>query len=175
MLFPLTGLILAGGGSSRMGMDKAELRLQGVSLLQHARELLRSIGAAKIHVVGRPDEPDGLPDDEPLGGPARAIVSAARRLEGGVILVIPVDMPLLNAGDLHCLAEHHAAAWRDHPLPCALPVEAAAAAPEDARSMRALLDACGAIWLDPGADRPERLANINTPEDAARLGLSLDP
>lgn len=170
----LTGLILAGGGSRRMGSDKATLRFNGRPLLQHARKMLQQCCAAKIHVVGRPEEPDGLPDEAPGSGPAHAIRSAAREIGEGRLLVIPVDMPLLEPADLLELTGP-ASAWRDHPLPCLLPAPAAAKAPDSARSMRALLDACGAIWLDPGPHRLERLVNINTPEDAARLGLESAP
>lgn len=46
------GFILAGGASSRMGRDKAGLRLQGKTFIEHAAAALAKITGGKISLVG---------------------------------------------------------------------------------------------------------------------------
>ncbi|HBQ16925.1 MAG TPA: molybdenum cofactor guanylyltransferase, partial [Myxococcales bacterium] len=75
----LVGIVLAGGRSTRMGEDKAGLVYGGQTLLDHARALLEAAGCSSIYVSGRPDEPDGLEDTNPGGGPAHAIIDMLDR------------------------------------------------------------------------------------------------
>ena len=49
----LTGIVLAGGRSRRMGEDKASLMLDGVSLLQRCVDRLASV-ADELVLVGAP-------------------------------------------------------------------------------------------------------------------------
>ncbi|WP_284981990.1 NTP transferase domain-containing protein [Arthrobacter sp. efr-133-TYG-118] len=110
-------VILAGGKSSRLGgVPKAQLRYDGVTLLQRAVTAVR--GAGRVVVVG-PD-PGTLPDgtltareDPPFAGPAAAIAAGLAALEaqdgeaqGGQspstkpapwVLVMACDMPLAAA------------------------------------------------------------------------------
>jgi molybdopterin-guanine dinucleotide biosynthesis protein A len=173
----LAGLILAGGRSARMGRDKAMLEWRGISLLDRARGLLRSAGAGTIHVGGRPQEADGLPDSEPQAGPARAILDAARALHPicDTLLVIPVDMPLLQAEHLTALlrgAPGRARHWQGQPLPALIPVSARLRQGEDIHSIKWLLARLGAeaLELPPlAAGLPDPFTNINTREAFARL------
>ena len=57
---PLAGVVLAGGKSSRMGEDKAQLVWQGETLLDRARQCLRTAGWDDVLVSGRPEEADGV-------------------------------------------------------------------------------------------------------------------
>ena len=47
----VTGFVLAGGKSSRMGQDKAFLQLGGRTLLAHALELARAV-TGNVWIVG---------------------------------------------------------------------------------------------------------------------------
>ncbi|WP_417498285.1 molybdenum cofactor guanylyltransferase [Maricaulis sp.] len=170
----LAGLILAGGQSVRMGQDKAQLVWRGRSLLDHARALLLATGVAAIHVGGRPQEADGLPDSQPHAGPARAILDAARLLRGRFdsLLVIPVDMPLLGPDQLAPLLagpSGQARHWADQPLPALVPIEPCLALDhEDIHSIKRLLASLDARALPrDGATSP--FSNINTPDALARL------
>ncbi|WP_417467038.1 molybdenum cofactor guanylyltransferase [Maricaulis sp.] len=170
----LAGLILAGGQSVRMGQDKAELVWRGRSLLDHARALLLATGVSVIHVGGRPQEPDGLPDSQPHAGPARAILDAARILQGRFdsLLVIPVDMPLLGPDQLAPLiaaGAGQARHWADQPLPALVPIEPCLALEsDDIHSIKRLLASLHAAALPlSGPDAP--FSNINTPDALARL------
>ena len=48
-------MILAGGNSSRMGRDKAWLRVDGQRLLDRQIALVRAVGAVEVFISGRAD------------------------------------------------------------------------------------------------------------------------
>jgi molybdopterin-guanine dinucleotide biosynthesis protein A len=98
---PLTGFILAGGKSLRMGRDKAALDWRGRSLLEHMHALLATV-CDTVHVVGRNNLPDRLPDLGPLGGISTALHSTATRNN----LVVAVDLPFLTRDLLKYVKEH---------------------------------------------------------------------
>jgi len=87
----LTGFILAGGKSARMGRDKALLDWHGRTLLDHMIHLISAL-ADKVHVVGRDPLPDTLPGLGPLSGIATALATSATDAN----LVVAVDLPLLT-------------------------------------------------------------------------------
>jgi molybdopterin-guanine dinucleotide biosynthesis protein A len=95
------GVVTAGGTGSRLGLDKASLRVHpgGPDLLYRTAALLKdTLGDALI--VGRehPDFP-WIPDDLPNLGPAGGTASALRRC-GRACLVLPCDMPFIDAPTL---------------------------------------------------------------------------
>ena len=87
----VTGFVLAGGKSTRMGQDKAGLDWHGRPLLDHMTELLRS-AADSVHVVGRDPLPDKLPGLGPLSGVATALEFSSTDAN----LIIAVDIPHLT-------------------------------------------------------------------------------
>jgi len=167
-----TGLILAGGRASRMGRDKALLKIGGVTLLDHARDLLRDAGASRTVILGRPDEEDGLADSEPGAGPARAISSAIEALshEGRArFVVIPVDMPNLTSACLLGLMEAGISAYyHEQPLPLFVMAENLNADARQARSVRDFARALQALTI-PAPSDAQLFANINTPDEFERL------
>ncbi|WP_417493353.1 molybdenum cofactor guanylyltransferase [Maricaulis sp.] len=170
----LAGLILAGGRSERMGQDKAELAWRGQTLLARARALLLATGITAIHVGGRPQEADGLPDSQPHAGPARAIIDAACLLHERYdsLLVIPVDMPLLEPRQLAPLLagpSGQALHWAGQPLPALVPIAPCRALrDEDIHSIKRLLASLRAEAL-PLTGPIAAFSNINTPDALARL------
>jgi molybdopterin-guanine dinucleotide biosynthesis protein A len=106
---PVTGAILAGGRSSRMGRDKAFLTLDGVPLITRQVALLRSLGIDDLLISGRSGVDytvpsarvviDQVADAGPLGG-LSALLAAARH---PWVLVIAVDLPYLTADYLQSL------------------------------------------------------------------------
>ena len=97
---PITGFILAGGRSTRMGQDKALLHLAGRPLIQHAVTKLQRICAyvriltanpALAHYA--PTIADIHPGCGPIGGIHAALTSTATDWN----LILPVDMPFLPA------------------------------------------------------------------------------
>jgi molybdenum cofactor guanylyltransferase len=172
---PRFGLLLAGGGSTRMGRDKALLEFEGRPLIEHMRGLLAALPLGRVLVSGRRPGFQGIEDLAPGRGPLAGIASVAIGLPDCQLLVLPLDMPRLQAGLLQRLLDAPPAAcvrFAGLPLPMRLRVDAALRAwlrgwLEDAQAPRALhrLQAqLSTIELEPAlAERPQ-LQNCNTPE-----------
>lgn len=99
------GYVLAGGGSTRLGRDKALVELGGKPLLLHAAELLESV-VRRVTVVASRRQYEALgvqiiPDEWPESGPLGGIVTALRHsaLDAGQCewnLVLGCDMPFVT-------------------------------------------------------------------------------
>lgn len=90
-------MVLAGGGSRRMGVaDKTRLQLAGASLLDRA--CAAAAGAERLVVVGEPRplaggrQPTWTREEPPGGGPAAAF--------GAGLVLVTADLVVLLAGDL---------------------------------------------------------------------------
>lgn len=92
------GVILAGGQSSRMGLDKATLPIAGTTLLEYMHTKLLQAGINEI-VICR-NAPGYLNDDILQLGPLGALYTLSQRYPGRRTLIIPVDMPLLSVANL---------------------------------------------------------------------------
>lgn len=106
---PVTGIILAGGASRRIGRDKAFLELGGRPLIAHVVERLASVCAEVLIVAGdvRPYTglgasvvEDRFRDVGVLGGLHAGVAAAAHDLA----LAVGCDMPFLNPGLLRAFA-----------------------------------------------------------------------
>jgi len=87
----LSGFVLAGGKSRRMGRDKSTLQFRDRSLLEHMVQLLSTV-ANPVRVVGRGALFDRIPDSGPLGG----ILTALETSKSPMNLMVAVDLPLLS-------------------------------------------------------------------------------
>lgn len=110
-------VVLAGGRSSRMGTDKADLCLKGRTFLEWQLEKGRALGIEDIQVSGYrgarcpvPVTEDRVPGRGPLGG----LESCLRRAKCRKCLVLSVDVPLVPVQELERLLE--AAACADAPV-----------------------------------------------------------
>lgn len=85
-------IVLAGGRSSRMGADKAQVRLNGVRLVD---AVVSSIPPTMPYVVVSPFDlgMDTVSEDPPFGGPVAGIAAGAKALETPLIAVLSVDAP----------------------------------------------------------------------------------
>ncbi|MBS1546367.1 MAG: molybdenum cofactor guanylyltransferase [Bacteroidetes bacterium] len=95
-----TGVVLAGGKSTRMGQDKALLEVDGKPLLLHAIERLKP-HVRELLVVGDPHKygrlwPEVLPDEIPGMGPLGGIITAMGVARFDRLLVLAVDVPGVN-------------------------------------------------------------------------------
>jgi molybdopterin-guanine dinucleotide biosynthesis protein A len=97
----ITGVVLAGGRSSRFGRDKALLELHGETLLARAVRILSSI-TDEVIVLGPPDRAAHvggsrvIPDERPGDGPLPALATALREMRSERMIAVATDMPLLN-------------------------------------------------------------------------------
>lgn len=97
-VLPVSGYVLAGGQSSRMGADKAGLVLGGRSLVELAVEKLALI-CAEVAIAGNREE---LAHVAPVVQETRFFVGPGAGIEAGLrdarnkwSLFVPVDVPLL--------------------------------------------------------------------------------
>lgn len=102
MIETITGVILAGGKSSRMGKDKALLPYKGKPLIQTVLERMRTV-FSKVVVSVQPDDAfgdlkaDRVADHYPGSGPLGGITSVMEKGEEHIFCVA-CDMPFLNSG-----------------------------------------------------------------------------
>ncbi|MCL4487554.1 MAG: molybdenum cofactor guanylyltransferase [Chloroflexi bacterium] len=98
---PVTGLIMAGGQSRRMGRDKAWIDFQGKALVEHVLDHVRPLcsevyivanDAAAFESLGVPVVPDIFPGKGPLGGVYSGMLVAREQH----CLAVACDMPFLN-------------------------------------------------------------------------------
>jgi molybdopterin-guanine dinucleotide biosynthesis protein A len=105
---PLTGFVLAGGKSTRMGKDKAALPFGGKTLLDTALAVVRAV-AQEAYIVGSPELYSGygptFADIFPGCGPLGGIHTALSHTKTEFNLVLGVDTPFLSTKLLAYLAE----------------------------------------------------------------------
>jgi molybdopterin-guanine dinucleotide biosynthesis protein A len=153
----LTGILLAGGASTRFGSPKELAVYEGETLGDRAWQLLGEACDERIRVG-----PGGL--DDPGTGPVAAIAAGLRAASHDLAVVIPIDMPRLNAAALHELAAacRDAAFAQNGPLPCAVARRALPAFETEERRLRTVL--AGLDTAEVALDAA-LLLNVNTPAD----------
>ena len=105
-----SAIILAGGYSSRMGRNKAELDFHGVSFLQHQVNKLRTIGIEDLVIAGYSstmEETYTVTDVYPHRGPLGGIHAGLLAVQNRSALVLAVDTPLVPEELLRRLVETH--------------------------------------------------------------------
>lgn len=105
----LAGVILCGGRSTRMGVDKATITFDGSTLLERSVARLDEVcdpvliagGDALRTVAGRHSVVDAVPGAGPLSGLVAALRASPHRL----LAVVGVDLPWIDPDLLRLLAE----------------------------------------------------------------------
>lgn len=199
-----TGIVLAGGRSSRFGGSKLDADLAGRTVLDRTIDAVVAacgevivVGSSARTTPGRSAKVRFLPDAAPFEGPLAGLVTGLEAARGDVAIVIGADMPLARPEVLRLLVAAldgpaTAAVLEDgatpRPLPMAVRRDAALAAAravmgEGERSLRAFLGQLPtavlpeAVWrrLDEEGDT---LLDIDAREDLerarARLGGRAD-
>jgi molybdopterin-guanine dinucleotide biosynthesis protein A len=171
----LTGVLLVGGASERFGSPKALARLDGRTLAEISWETLEFCD--ERIAVGK--EADGLElpfplvdDGTDVRAPIAGVVAGLRAAAHELSLVVPVDVPRITAEALRTLAAQckDVAVPQTGPLPgaygkTALPaLETALAAGR--LSLRDAIAGLAVVQVDTD---PALLANVNTPDDLARV------
>ncbi|SHG55846.1 molybdenum cofactor guanylyltransferase [Winogradskyella jejuensis] len=107
----ITGIILAGGKSSRMGTDKGFLLWKGRPFIQHSIIALKPV-VSKLIVVSDHTHYDILSykrvqDIYPDAGPLSGLYSGLKASETEFNLVLSCDVPLINSSVLEKLLTNY--------------------------------------------------------------------
>ena len=189
---PTAGILLTGGRSRRLGVDKASLVLEGESLAVRAGRRLAAVCAP---VIEAGDGLSGFPsvrERPPGSGPLAALAAAGGALRAwghdGSALLLAVDLPAVDEGWLRWL--------RDRPgEPTAVPrvegrlqmvcarysgealLAAGSLVTGGVRSLHELLDVIEFEVIEEFEWRAvvdaDVFADVDTPQDAERLGIEL--
>jgi molybdopterin-guanine dinucleotide biosynthesis protein A len=191
---PLTGFVLAGGKSTRMGRDKAALSFNGRTLLERALSTMRKV-TGDVYILGSPELyqtcAPAIPDIFPGCGPLSGIHAALTRTKTEFNVIIGVDTPFFSDELLRYVAERAIASRavvtapqvnaRPQPL-CA--VYSRAFLPVAERGLQAGEYKVASLFPDEGtllisqreleqlAFTAQMFQNLNTPEDLERARLS---
>jgi len=97
----ITGVILAGGKSSRYGTNKALVRIEGIPLIERVATVMQSLFEHVFLITNTPDEYAylGFPMYEDLIkglGPLGGIYTAMTAIPNSGGFFVPCDMPFLN-------------------------------------------------------------------------------
>jgi molybdenum cofactor guanylyltransferase len=97
----VTVAIQAGGQSSRMGQDKALVRLAGRPLIEHQLDRLRGLAGEILVTTNHPEAFAAFgvrtaADAEPGAGALAGLRTALQAARGETVLVVACDMPFLS-------------------------------------------------------------------------------
>lgn len=117
----IAGFVLSGGESSRMGVDKGLLEIDGVAVILRTARLVEMV-AGPACVVGGVEMYRGsglraIADDWPGAGPLGGIVTALRASEAEWNLIVACDLPYLTRLWLEFLVERARASAADAVVP----------------------------------------------------------
>lgn len=100
MNYKVTGIVVAGGKSSRMGKNKALIEYKGKRLIDHAIEILEKhssniIVSSNINIVNLnwPLIKDEVPNIGPIGG----LFTCLQKSKTNMNIIIPTDAPNVSA------------------------------------------------------------------------------
>jgi molybdopterin-guanine dinucleotide biosynthesis protein A len=103
----VAGIVLAGGLSSRMGQDKAQLLLEDKTLLNRNVSLLSALSLIDVFVSGQYNGFQCIQDINPLLGPIGGLDACVTALYPyyDALFFIPIDMPLLGVDECEFLLQ----------------------------------------------------------------------
>ncbi len=103
----ITGIVLAGGKSSRIGTEKGLVKFRNKPLIEYSLNVLKLV-ADEIIISSNSSVYDGfgfpvLKDEFPDSGPMGGIYTCLKASENKVNIVLSCDMPMVNAVFLNSL------------------------------------------------------------------------
>ncbi|MFM2018737.1 MAG: hypothetical protein RL007_2393 [Bacteroidota bacterium] len=109
-LKPITGIILAGGKSSRMGRDKGTALLNGIPMIEHVLRTLRQV-TDSIIIIGPKHiydytSCDVFEDIYPEKGPLGGIYTALTHTRTERNLILSCDIPFVGVKTLQLMRDH---------------------------------------------------------------------
>ncbi len=194
----VAAVILAGGQNSRMGgADKAFLTVDGQTVFERTHSLLRRCFPQVVVVSNRPEKYAGfdveVTRDEFRGyGPLAGMHAGLRLVRCPYAFVVACDMPFLRVEPIAylvgCLDGQEAVVpWWDGDIEPLHALYATRLRPrieqalrDGAHSIREFLPRIGAQYIPEAhmrrvAGAEEAFRNVNTPAEAARFAVHLEP
>ena len=180
------GVLLTGGLSSRLGVDKATLVVDGEPLAVHAGRVLASVCAPVVEagfgVSGLPAVREEPPGSGPLAGFLAGCDALQQTDSVGSVVLLACDLPFADEALLRWLVDQPGAGsfvptvrGADQYACSRWSPQAIATARDRCRAgdraLKALLSAGDIIRL-AADDRADALVDVDTPEDVRRLRLS---
>jgi molybdopterin-guanine dinucleotide biosynthesis protein A len=189
MIEDCTGIIMAGGDSQRMGSDKANLLLDGRSLLQRVTATMQLVFPKVILSVRQLRPEIELPqvcDDPSCAGPLAGLVAGLARVDTPWAFVVACDMPFIELPVIERLAQQRKGCQavvpvvQGYPQPLAafyahnsLEVMRAHLDSGGKNSLRAVLEKLEVCYMDEAEMRAadpglRSFFDLDTPQDVAR-------
>lgn len=176
-----TSIIMAGGGSSRMGADKALANIHGQQSIQYLADFL-NVYTDEVIVSGNSDayHMNGVkvvPDAETGRGPLEGLHTCLTEAAHEYTIVVSADMPLVDVATLENLkTSGKGCVYRRGeylmPFPGYYPKAMADVAKQqlqsNERSMHAFIEKCSFEVLEAPND-DTRLMGFNTPEELGNI------
>ena len=189
----VAGLLLTGGASRRLGVDKAtSICIDGERLVDRATRVLTAVAAPVLEVGPGVSGLSAVRENTPGEGPLAALVAGASQLDAigfeGPVVLFAVDLPFVSIPLLELIAgwpgddsvvpsadgEPQVACARYAPLALGVAAELVA---QGQRSLRSLLEVIAVTTVDETRWRavavPHAFADLDTPDDLRRFGLVL--
>lgn len=187
----VNGLVLAGGRSVRMGRDKGAIAWHGKPQREYLADELKNL-CREVFISCRPGQEEeigdaypSLPDTFSELGPFGAILSAFRAAPDRAWLVVACDLPLLDRTTLdfllknrqpHCIATAFESPFDQMPEPLialwepkSYAILLSFLAQGYSCPRKVLLQSDAGVVKAPD---PKALTNVNTPEEAEKIGLT---
>jgi molybdopterin-guanine dinucleotide biosynthesis protein A len=184
-------MLLTGGGSRRMGVSKATLKIDGVPAAVRVMRLLSRVVDPVIEVGPGVTGMQSIREEPPDGGPLAAMVAGGRHLQKrrrtASVLVVACDLPLVNEAVFRMLAGWPGTSsvvpmvdGASNPLCARWSIDDLAAGEqvlrEGLRSVQALVERCDITFVEEGSWPPEvtgvHMTDADTPDEMDRLGIS---
>lgn len=109
MITDCTAIVMAGGDSSRMGTDKANVTLGGKTLLQTVAATMQQLFPQVIVSVRQPRAGIDLPqvcDEVPDGGPLAGLAASLGKITTPWAFMVACDMPFVVPEVVELLAKY---------------------------------------------------------------------
>src|SRR5215813_3282966 len=107
----VSAVLLAGGESRRMGVDKATFLFRGKPLWQIQLETLRSLRPAEIFVsartdpLWRPADVQFIADIPPSFGPLSGLAASLAKIHTAHLLALAIDLPFMTENYLRSICD----------------------------------------------------------------------
>jgi len=184
-------MLLTGGGSRRMGVNKATIKIDGVPAAARVVRMLNRVVEPVIEVGPGVTGMPAIREDPPDGGPLAAMVAGGRHLRNlhhtDSVLVVACDLPLVNEAVFRMLADWPGTSsvvpivdGASNPLCARWSLDDLAAGEqvllEGQRSVQALVDRCDIVFAEkaswPSEVGDAHMTDADTPDEMDRLGIS---